>query len=135
MSSLAARPGSWATSRATRHWETWSPFSRASARASSSAPPLSRRRSSTRWDAATAGPVGVATVSVTPREQQVWTLLERGRSNKEIAPELSIGVATAKNHVHNLLAKLRVSTRAEAAAVRHPTRRAVSARSTSLPAT
>ena len=60
MSSLAARPGSWATSRATRHWETWSPFSRASARASSSAPPLSRRRSSTRWDAATAGPVGVA---------------------------------------------------------------------------
>ena len=68
--------------------------------------------------------------SVTPREHQVWNLLGRGLSNKEIATELSIEAATAKNHVHNLLGKLRVSTRAEAAAVRRPTMRAWSARST-----
>ena len=77
----------------------------------------------------------VVSVPVTLREQQVWRLLERGLSNKEIATELSIGAATAKNHVHNLFAKLRVSTRGEAAALRHTAWRARSAPSTSLPPT
>ena len=66
--------------------------------------------------------------AVTPRERQVWELLDRGLSNKEIATELSIGVATAKNHVHNLLEKLNVSTRGEAAALRLPALRALPSR-------
>ena len=58
-----------------------------------------------------------AKVSLTRREQEIWDLLERGLSNKEIATELGIEVSTAKNHVHNLLDKLHVSTRAAAAAL------------------
>ena len=68
--------------------------------------------------AATAGPLRrPANGSLTRREQEIWSLLERGLSNKEIATELGIEVSTAKNHVHNLLDKLDVSTRAEAAAL------------------
>ncbi len=53
---------------------------------------------------------------LTPREQEVLALIELGWSNKEIAHQLSIEVRTVKNHVHNLLDKLRVSRRGEAAA-------------------
>jgi two-component system, NarL family, nitrate/nitrite response regulator NarL len=49
------------------------------------------------------------------REQEILALLRRGLSNKEIAQTLTIGVATVKNHVHSVLAKLHVNTRAEAA--------------------
>lgn len=58
-----------------------------------------------------------AKVSLTRREKEIWSLLEQGLSNKEIATELGIEVSTAKNHVHNLLDKLNVSTRAAAAAL------------------
>ena len=50
------------------------------------------------------------------REQQVLSLLKQGRSNKEIARELTIAEATVKNHVHHVLKKLRVPTRGKAAA-------------------
>lgn len=53
---------------------------------------------------------------LTPREQEIAELLERGWGNKEIARSLGIEVATAKNHVHNILAKLNVHRRGEAAA-------------------
>jgi two-component system nitrate/nitrite response regulator NarL len=53
---------------------------------------------------------------LTRREFEIVSLLERGLSNKEIARQLQIGVATAKNHVHNILDKLRVHRRGEAAA-------------------
>ena len=53
---------------------------------------------------------------LTGREQQIVALIERGFSNKEIAQRLNIEVPTVKNHVHNLLEKLKVTTRAEAAA-------------------
>ena len=56
---------------------------------------------------------------LTRRQREVWQLLDGGLANKEIATELGIEVATAKNHVHSLLAKLHVSSRAEAAALRH----------------
>lgn len=49
--------------------------------------------------------------TLTPRERQVVRLLERGMSNKEIARQLDISVATVKNHVHNILAKLDLSNR------------------------
>lgn len=53
---------------------------------------------------------------LTGREQQIAPLLDRGLSNKEIAAELHIEVATVKNHIHNLLEKLHVASRGEAAA-------------------
>jgi DNA-binding NarL/FixJ family response regulator len=53
---------------------------------------------------------------LTPRETQVARLLERGLSNKEIAQELCIEVSTVKNHVHNILDRLQVQRRGEAAA-------------------
>lgn len=49
--------------------------------------------------------------SLTPRERQVARLLERGMSNKEIARQLDIKLATVKNHVHNILAKLELASR------------------------
>jgi len=57
-----------------------------------------------------------STVTLTGREHQVLSLLREGRSNKEIAAGLNIAEATVKNHVHHLLEKLRVTTRAKAAA-------------------
>jgi two-component system nitrate/nitrite response regulator NarL len=54
---------------------------------------------------------------LTPRELDVLRLLDLGCSNKEIATELGIEVATAKNHVHNILEKLGVRRRAQAMAV------------------
>jgi DNA-binding NarL/FixJ family response regulator len=57
---------------------------------------------------------------LTSREQQVLSLLKQGRSNKEIANELTIAEATVKNHVHHVLDKLHVTTRGKAAAVGLP---------------
>jgi DNA-binding NarL/FixJ family response regulator len=44
-------------------------------------------------------------------------MLGDGLSNKEIACGLQIEVATVKNHVHNILEKLNVTRRGEAAAI------------------
>lgn len=52
---------------------------------------------------------------LTRRELQVVGLLREGLSNKQIAARLSIEVATVKNHVHSILEKLNVQSRAEAA--------------------
>ena len=54
---------------------------------------------------------------LTARENQILRLLELGWSNRAIAAEIGIAVSTVKNHVHNLLSKLGVGTRAQAAAV------------------
>jgi len=52
---------------------------------------------------------------LTRREREVAGLVERNLTNKEIATHLGIEVATVKNHVHNLLEKLSVHRRDEAA--------------------
>jgi DNA-binding NarL/FixJ family response regulator len=61
-------------------------------------------------------PVGEELV-LTAREAQILRMLELGLSNREIAGQLCIAVHTVKNHVHSLLTKLGVSTRAQAAAL------------------
>ena len=55
---------------------------------------------------------------LTLREQQVFSLLKQGLSNKEIGNALSIAEATVKNHVHHVLEKLQVTTRGQAVAAR-----------------
>lgn len=50
------------------------------------------------------------------RELQIADLIDRGLSNKDIARRLGLQVATVKNHVHNILDKLKVRRRGEAAA-------------------
>jgi DNA-binding NarL/FixJ family response regulator len=53
---------------------------------------------------------------LTARESEILALLERGLSNKDIARQLGIEVATVKNHVHSILDKLHVHRRGQAAA-------------------
>lgn len=52
---------------------------------------------------------------LTGRERQIVSLMGQDFSNKQIAVRLGIEVATVKNHVHNVLEKLNVHRRAEAA--------------------
>jgi len=54
-------------------------------------------------------------VHLTRREREVIALLEEGLSNKEIAARLQIELQTVKNHVHNILEKLQLDSRREAA--------------------
>ncbi len=53
--------------------------------------------------------------TLTERETEVLRLLARGQSNKEIAQSLTIGEKTVKTHVSNILAKLGVPSRTQAA--------------------
>lgn len=53
--------------------------------------------------------------ALTERETEVLRLLARGASNKEIAHALTIGEKTVKTHVSNILAKLGVPSRTQAA--------------------
>lgn len=54
--------------------------------------------------------------ALTPREAEVLELVTQGRSNKQIASELSLGLRTVESHVSSLLAKLGVASRTEAVA-------------------
>jgi DNA-binding NarL/FixJ family response regulator len=53
---------------------------------------------------------------LTPRERSVARLAARGLSNKRIAHELGLDVATVKNNMHNILRKTGLSRRSELAA-------------------
>ncbi|WP_395309789.1 response regulator transcription factor [Mycobacterium sp. AMU20-3851] len=61
--------------------------------------------------------------ALTTRETQILKMLELGSSNQQIADQLAITIHTVKNHVHSLLTKLGVGTRAEAAAMSRGLRR------------
>lgn len=52
--------------------------------------------------------------STTPRELEVLQLIASGKSNKEVAFELSVGEGTIKTHVGNIMRKLGVSSRTQA---------------------
>jgi DNA-binding NarL/FixJ family response regulator len=54
---------------------------------------------------------------LTTREQEILRLIAAGRLDKEIANDLNISVYTVKAHVRNILAKLHVGNRREAAAL------------------
>ncbi|HEY4789821.1 MAG TPA: response regulator transcription factor, partial [Actinomycetes bacterium] len=70
-----------------------------------------------RLDLGVAVPAPPTLAGLTPRELEVLRLLVEGRSNRQIAEQLFISTKTASVHVTNLLAKLGVHSRLEAAAL------------------
>jgi DNA-binding NarL/FixJ family response regulator len=54
---------------------------------------------------------------LTPRELEVLAILTAGKTNREIAAELSMSVGTVKSHLSSIYAKLGVWNRTEAAIV------------------
>lgn len=61
----------------------------------------------------------LSALGLTSRERDVLRLVSEGRTNRQIAEELFISPKTASVHVSNILSKLDVSGRGEAAAVAH----------------
>jgi DNA-binding CsgD family transcriptional regulator len=59
----------------------------------------------------------VQRLGLTPREAEVLTLVAAGRTNRQIGDELFVSVKTASVHVSNILRKLNVNSRVDAAAV------------------
>ena len=57
----------------------------------------------------------MASSDLTSREMEVLELIVRGQSNKEIAGSLKITEATVKSHINNILSKLGVTDRTQAA--------------------
>jgi DNA-binding NarL/FixJ family response regulator len=60
-------------------------------------------------------PNGSSLPLLTPQEERVFRLLRQGRSNKQIAAHLSISPYTVGKHVQNILRKLGVANRTQAA--------------------
>jgi DNA-binding NarL/FixJ family response regulator len=58
-------------------------------------------------------------VELTPREQEVLSLIAIGSSNREIAEMLYISEKTVKNHVSNILSRLNLRDRTQAAVFAH----------------
>lgn len=63
----------------------------------------------------TASAATAALASLTPREREILALLAEGADTGEIALKLVVSVATVRNHVQNILGKLGVHSRLEAA--------------------
>jgi DNA-binding CsgD family transcriptional regulator len=61
----------------------------------------------------------VEALGLTARELEVLALVAEGRSNRQVADALFISAKTASVHVSNILAKLGVASRVQAAAVAH----------------
>src|SRR4051794_13164308 len=64
-----------------------------------------------------AGLIDPARNDLTTREIDVLRLIANGKANKQIADELSIGEATVKSHVTNILSKLGANDRAHAVTI------------------
>jgi DNA-binding CsgD family transcriptional regulator len=74
------------------------------------------RRAGIRLDEAAGHDAGDGELGLTERELEVLRLVAAGRSNRDIAAELFISPKTASVHVSNILGKLGVASRGEAAA-------------------
>jgi DNA-binding NarL/FixJ family response regulator len=61
----------------------------------------------------------LAQLGLTAREQEVLILMATGATNRQIAERLFISPKTATLHVSNILSKLGVSNRVEAATIAH----------------
>ena len=61
-------------------------------------------------------PTGALPERLTPREREVLDQIVEGRTNREIAQMLHLGEGTVRNYVSNILSKLNLANRAEAAA-------------------
>jgi DNA-binding NarL/FixJ family response regulator len=59
--------------------------------------------------------LGSPSAALTRRERQAAELIRSGLSDKEIARQLNISLATTKSHVHNLLGKLHMHRRSQVA--------------------
>jgi DNA-binding NarL/FixJ family response regulator len=57
---------------------------------------------------------------LTPRERQILSQVQAGRTNREIAQTLGIEEKTVKNHINSLYSKLAISSRLEAMAAQRP---------------
>jgi len=82
------------------------------------APSITRRlirEFAARPEATRSAPPGLA--DLTPRETEVLALVARGRSNAEIASELSVSPTTVKTHVARVLMKLDLRDRVQAVVV------------------
>ncbi len=133
---------SWAKASPTRRWRTRSgarpgrrrprlawPTPWPAARCSAAYCPKAGRRAGTaRTGTASAGTAGAGAARagdgtaanlavLTAREREVLRLIAEGRSNREIGAALFISAKTASVHVSNILGKLGVASRTEAAAV------------------
>lgn len=72
---------------------------------------LARRPASATFEKNTAA---LASLGITPREQEVLALLAAGKSNKEIAQKLGVSPNTVKTQVASLYQKLEVQRRTQA---------------------
>lgn len=50
---------------------------------------------------------------LTIQERKIFSLIQSGKSNKEISSELNIEISTVKSHVNNLYSKLKINSRKE----------------------
>jgi DNA-binding NarL/FixJ family response regulator len=78
------------------------------------------RRTRISLDVAAPRPLDTTTATslgLTPREAEVLSLVAAGRTNREIATALFVSEKTASVHVSNILRKLSVTSRVEAAVV------------------
>ncbi|MFI7639197.1 response regulator [Nonomuraea sp. NPDC049400] len=81
------------------------------------APRLLSRLIGTFVRATRTSPVPTKLGGLTEREREILVLIARGRSNTEIAAELSVSPSTVKNHVTSLFAKIGARDRAQAVIV------------------
>lgn len=58
-------------------------------------------------------------LQLTPRELEILCLIAEGKTNQEIADQLYIAIKTVKTHITNILSKLEVDDRTQAAIYAH----------------